>query len=579
MRDIRVLPLLIGLVTAGAACAAGTDSGESADLVLTNGRVVTVDADHPEAEAVAIRGSHIAAVGTSDEIAAWVGSSTEVIDLNGRLAIPGFIESHGHFLGLGRAQMILDLTESSAPSWDAIVAMVAEAAERAEPGQWINGRGWHQEKWTSVPEPNVDNIPLHATLSAISPDNPVILGHASGHASFANEAALRAAGIDRSTPDPPGGTIVRDANGDATGMLRESAQRLVGAAQAAAESGRSDTELRAEFMEMVRLAGEEALSKGVTSFHDAGAGFGVIERMTELDDAGQLPIRLSIMVRASNAEMAEKLASHRRIAEGNGHLTVRSIKRQIDGALGSHGAWMLEPYEDMPSSAGLNLEEVDDIRGTADLAIQNGYQLNTHAIGDRANREVLDIYEAAFADAAVRDAPGLRWRIEHAQHLHPSEIDRFVQMGIIAAVQGVHATSDGPWIPDRIGEERSRTGAYLWRDLIDAGVVVSNGTDVPVEDIDPLRSWYSTWSRMTNTGERFYPDQAMTRMEALESYTINGAYAEFAEDQKGSITPGKLADITVLSADIMSIPEDEIAEARVDATIVGGEVRYRREGQ
>jgi len=569
-------PLLL-LLAGAIACAPDAESGPTADLVLTNARIVTVDADQPEAQALAIRGNHIAAVGTRDEIASWIGSSTEVIDVEGKLVIPGFVESHGHFLGLGRAKMILDLTV--ARSWEDIVAMVAEAASEAEPGQWINGRGWHQEKWTSVPQPNVDGVPLHTGLSAVSSSNPVVLTHASGHAAFANAAALQAAAIDRGAPDPPGGTIVRDADGEATGLLRETAQRLVGAAQARAEAGRSQAELDADFMEMVRLAGEEALSKGVTSFHDAGTGFAAIERLAALDDAGELPIRLSIMVRGSNDELAEKLSTHRRVAEGNGHLTVRSIKRQIDGALGSHGAWLLEPYEDMPSSSGLNLEEVDDIRRTADLAIQYGYQVNTHAIGDRANREVLDIYQAAFAAAGVNDTPGLRWRIEHAQHLHPSEIQRFAEMGIIAAVQGVHATSDGPWIPSRIGQERSESGAYLWRGLIDAGVVISNGTDVPVEDIDPIWSWYSTVSRMTNTGERFYPAQAMTRMEALESYTINGAFAEFAEGQKGSITPGKLADIAVLSRDIMTISEDQIPGTRVDLTIVGGDVRYRRDGQ
>lgn len=565
------------VAVAATSCTGGADSGPTADLVLTNGIITTVDPNLPEAEAVAVLGAHIVAVGTSDEVASWVGQDTEVIDLEGRRAIPGFVESHGHFLGLGRAKMILDLTEGAAPSWQAIVDMVADAASRAQPGQWINGRGWHQEKWTSVPEPNVDGVPLHAALSAVSPDNPVLLGHASGHAAFANAAALAAAGIDGTTADPPGGTIVRDENGEPTGLLRETAQRLVSAAQAAAESGRSAAELEAEFVEMVRLAGEEALSKGVTSFHDAGTGFDAIERFAALDDSGNLPIRLSVMVRGSNDEMAEKLSTHRRVAEGNGHLTVRSIKRQIDGALGSHGAWLLEPYEDLPSSAGLNLEEVDDIRRTADLAIINGYQLNTHAIGDRANREVLDIYRAAFAEAGVNDTRGLRWRIEHAQHLERSDIDRFVEMGIIAAVQGVHATSDGPWIPDRIGDDRSQSGAYLWRDMIDAGVVITNGTDVPVEDINPIRSFYSTVSRMTNEGERFYPAQAMTRMEALESYTINGAFAEFAEDQKGSITQGKLADIVVLSADILTIPEEQIPATVIDLTIVGGDVRYRRD--
>lgn len=278
--------------------------------------------------------------------------------------------------------------------------------------------------------------------------------------------------------------------------------------------------------------------------------------------------------RESNDVMDEKLPAYRMVAEGDDYLTVRSIKRQIDGALGAHGAWLLEPYTDMPSSVGLVLEPEDEIRGTAEVAIKHGFQVNTHAIGDRANRAVLDIYEEVFA---ANDSPAdLRWRIEHAQHLDPADVPRFAQLGVIASVQGVHCTSDGPWVPDRIGDERAAEGAYVWRTLIEHGVVINNGTDVPVEDIDPIASFYSTVSRRMNDGELFYPDERMTRDEALRSYTLNGAYAAFEEELKGSIEPGKLADVVVLSKDIMTIPEDEIPEARVDLTVLGGAVRYER---
>ncbi|MEZ4416285.1 MAG: amidohydrolase [Gemmatimonadota bacterium] len=574
----RVAGVLAGLGTLALSLAlAGScaPTGRTADLVLTNGHVVTADDERPEVQAVAVSGHTILDVGSNEEMAAYVGDGTEVVDLQGRLMIPGFIEGHGHFLSLGRSRMILDLT--SATSWDEIVAMVAAAAERAAPGEWINGRGWHQEKWTSVPTPNVDGVPLHTALSAVSPDNPVLLGHASGHAAFVNARALEAAGIDATTADPAGGTIVRDAAGEATGLLRETAQRLVSGAQARAESGRSDDERARDFAERVRLAGEEALAHGVTSFHDAGSSFAEIEAFRRMDREGTLPVRLYVMVRReSNEDMAAHLAEYRVLPEGNGHLTVRAIKRQIDGALGSHGAWLLEPYEDLPSSTGLVLEDVEEIRRTAEIAIQNGFQVNTHAIGDRANREVLDIYEDVFARNPT--ATDLRWRIEHAQHLHPDDVRRFADLGVIASMQGVHATSDGPWIPRRLGEWRSRTGAYLWRSLIDAGVVVTNGTDVPVERIDPVANFYSSVSRMTGEGQRFYPDQKMTRMEALRSYTINNAFAEFAEDRKGTITPGKLADLTVLSGDLMTLPEEDIPHAKVDLTIVGGEIRYRRPG-
>ncbi len=564
--------VVLGVALWGLAC---SPDGRTADLVFLNGRVVTVDEERPEVQAVAVSGHTILDVGTDDEMRAYVGEDTEVVDLGGKLMVPGLIEGHGHYLSLGRSKMILDLNDVE--SWDDIVAMVGEAAEGAAPGEWINGRGWHQEKWNAVPTPSVEGVPLHDALSAVSPDNPVLLGHASGHAAFANARAMELAGIDANTPDPDGGTIVRDENGRATGMLRETAQRLVSAAQSRATADRTDPEVAAEFAEMVRLAGEEALQNGITSFHDAGVAFETIERLRAMDNEGTLPVRLYVMVRgSSNDEMEEKLAGARTIAEGNGHLTVRSIKRQIDGALGSHGAWLLEPYEDLADNTGLVLEPVEDIRRTAELAIENGYQVNTHAIGDRANREVLDIYEDVFERNP--DATDLRWRIEHAQHLHPDDVQRFADLGIIASMQGIHATSDAPWIPLRLGEWRARTGAYLWRTLLDAGVVINNGTDVPVERINPLASFHSSVSRLALDGSRFYPDQAMTRMEALRSYTINNAYAEFAEDRKGSITPGKLADLTVLSQDILTIPEEDIPNTVAEMTVVGGEIRFRRGG-
>jgi predicted amidohydrolase YtcJ len=561
-------------VLAMLALALCTPPQRSADIVLTGGRVVTVDPDLPEAEAVAVSGHTILDVGTAEEMRRYIGEQTDVIDLAGRLLIPGFIEGHGHYMSLGRSKMILDLT--AARSWEEIVSMVAAAAEDAPSGAWIDGRGWHQEKWDMPPTPSVDGNPVHAALSAASPDHPVVLGHASGHASFVNAKAMELAGVDRDTPDPPGGTIVRDASGQATGLMRETAQRIITAVRSEAEAVRSDADRQAEMREMVRLAGEEALSKGVTSFHDAGARFATIDFFKELDDAGDLPVRLYAMVRGeSNETMVERLPAYRIVAEGNGHLTVRGIKRQIDGALGSHGAWLLEPYEDLPESTGLVLEPVDDIRRTAEIAIDLGFQVNTHAIGDRANREVLDLYESVFSSRPDVDEP--RWRIEHAQHLHPDDVQRFADLGVIASMQGIHCTSDAPWVLKRLGEERARSGAYLWRSLVDAGVVVTNGTDVPVEPIDPVSSFYSSVSRKTQDGDPFYVDQRMTRMEALESYTINNAYAEFAEERKGSITPGKLADVVVMSRDIMTVPEDEIPLAVVDLTMVGGEIRYQRQ--
>lgn len=552
-----------------------SDPAFTADLVLTNGKIVTVDPDLPQAEAVAIQGYQILAVGTSEEMDFYRGTGTQVIDLEGKLAVPGFIDSHGHYMGLGNAKMILDLTQ--ARTWEEIVQMVAEAAAEAEPGDWIQGRGWHQEKWASVPTPNVDGVPTHASLSAVSSENPVYLTHASGHASIVNGMALELAGIDATTADPPGGTIVKDAAGEPTGLLRETAQRIVGRAISHAQEGRGPEEVEAEMREAVRLAGEDALSKGVTSFHDAGSNFATIDFFKTLEAEGNLPVRLYVMVRReSNEEMDRRLPEYRMLPEGNDFLTVRSIKRQIDGALGAHGAWLLDPYEDH-ASTGLNLEPVDDIMGTARVAIRHGFQVNTHAIGDRGNRETLDLYEAAFEEAGV-DGHDLRWRVEHAQHLHPDDIGRFAELGVIPSMQAIHCTSDGPWVYQRLGAERAEAGAYMWRDLLDSGAVVNNGTDTPVEDVDPLPGFYASVTRIMPNGEAFFPDQAMTREEALASYTLNGAYSAFEEEVKGSITPGKYADITVLSRDIMTVPAQEILETEVLYTIVGGEVRYQKGG-
>ncbi|MYH48590.1 MAG: amidohydrolase [Gammaproteobacteria bacterium] len=566
-----VVPLTRSAFLLGVLLAACQPGGtEYADLVLTGGKVVTVDDALPEAEALAVTGYTITAVGTNEEIAGHVGPSTEVVELDGRLVIPGFIEGHGHYMSLGRSKMILDLT--TATSWDDIVQMVGEAASRAAPGEWVTGRGWHQEKWTSTPEPSVDGVPLHTELSAASPENPVSLGHASGHASFANALAMQLAGIDGNTPDPLGGTIVRDASGAATGLMRETAQLLVSEAVARSGEGRSAEDVDAEFVRAVELAGAEALAYGVTSFQDAGSDFGTIDRLRALAAEGALPVRLYVMVRReSNEVMDEKLPAYRIIPEGNDFLAVRSIKRQIDGALGSHGAWLLENYIDI-DNPGLVLETVDDITGTAEVAIRHGYQVNTHAIGDRANREVLDIYEKVFA--ANPDRTDLRWRIEHAQHLNPADVGRFAELDIIASMQGVHATSDGPWLADRLGRERMIQTSYVWRDILDAGVMIANGTDVPVEHISPIASFYSSVSRRMNNGQVLSGEHRMTREEALESYTINNAYAAFEEHLKGSLTPGKLADIIVLSQDIMTIPEDDIPATEVVYTIVGGEVRY-----
>jgi predicted amidohydrolase YtcJ len=572
-RSMRSLAASFIAVVSMVACESAP-AEEPADIVLRGGKVVTMDTARAEAQAVAVRGYEVVAVGSDAEIEAYIGDATEVVELEGRTVIPGFIEGHGHFMSLGNAKLNLDLTQVR--NWDDIVAMVGAAARDAPRDAWILGRGWHQEKWDRLPEQVVDGVPLHDELSRVSANNPVLLGHASGHAAFANARALELAGIDASTPDPAGGEIVKDASGRPTGLLRETAQRLVSSVQGRADSARTAADIEEQRRRVVQLAGEEALSKGVTSFQDAGASFETIDFFKKLESEGALPIRLYVMVRReSNEEMAARLPDYFMPIEGNDFLTVRSIKRQIDGALGSHGAWLLAPYEDMQSSVGLTLETPEDIAGTAEVAIEHGFQVNTHAIGDRANREVLDIYQRVFE--ANPDKTDLRWRIEHAQHVDPADLPRFAELGVIAAMQGVHATSDGPWVFRRLGAERARTGAYMWRDLLDSGAVIANGTDVPVEDIDPIASFHASVARRQADGETFFPEQAMTREEALRSYTVANAYAAFEEQLKGSIAPGKLADLVILSKDIMTVPEEEIRTAQVDMTILGGKVVYQRQ--
>ena len=546
----------------------------AADLVLRGGTVATVDPAIGTVEAIAVNGYTITAVGSDDDIASFIGPETEVIELGGRFAMPGFIEGHGHWSSLGEAKQILDL--NNVANWDEVVSMVAVAVDKAKPGDWIFGRGWHQDKWDTVPDDAVDGVPRNDTLNAVSPDNPVQLGHASGHAVFANDAALATVGIDDDTEDPPGGTIVRTPEGKATGLLRENAEDLLLDAIAEYEGRLTPDETEQLHRERVYLAGEEALAHGVTSFHDAGASFEEIEFYKKLEEEGALPIRLYVMVRyQTNEEMDALLPSYRMVAEGNDFLTVRSIKRQIDGALGAHGAWLLEPYIDLTDTAGLVLEPVEEIERTAEIAVKHGFQVNTHAIGDRANRETLDIYERIWAAANV-DGSELRWRIEHSQHIDPADVPRFGELGVIAAMQGIHGTSDGPWIPSRLGEERAAVTSYPFRELIDTGAIVTNGTDVPVEPIAAIPSFYASVSRMTVEGKRFVPEQAMSREEALESYTINNAIAAFEEDIKGTLTPGKYADIVVLSQNILTVEEDDIPATTVDLTIVGGEVRFER---
>ena len=566
---------LIVLVLLGAQVASQAPQVQPADLILRGGKIVTLDGTTPEAQALAARNGVIVAIGTNAAIARYSGPSTQVIELNGQLAIPGFIEGHGHFTNIGNAKLGLELL--STRSWEQIVQMVAQAVEKAKPGQWIVGRGWHQEKWTSAPTPNVEGFPTHESLSKVSPNNPVILTHASGHASFVNAKAMELSGINSKTANPNGGEILHDKNGNPTGLLRETASRLV--RRGAGEPALSPEERTARDRQVIALADREVISKGITSFQDAGSGFDTVDQIKQAIDEGWLNVRLWMMIRNATAEA---LARGRVIGYGGNKLTVRAIKITSDGALGSRGAWLLEPYSDLPegsvpagtSRVGLATTPVEEMRRTAQIAIDQGYQLCIHAIGDRANREVLNIYEDTFKKNN-RNGRDLRWRVEHAQHINGADIPRFGQLGVIAAMQGVHCTSDAPWVEPRLGAARAAEGAYVWQKLMKSGAVVTNGTDAPVEDVDPIASFYATVTRKTADGKVFYGDQKMSRLEALRSYTIQNAFAAFEEDIKGTLSPGKLADITVLTRDIMTVSDEEIRQAKVVYTIIGGKVVHK----
>ena len=549
-------------------------SSDTADLIITNANIATVNPAQPQAEALAIVSGKIAAVGSVEEIKTWEGEETKTIDAKGQFVMPGFMEGHGHFSGLGTSLQNLNFLR--ARSWEEIVAMVGEKVQESEKGEWIIGQGWHQEKWVRVPEENIHGYPYHDELSEVSPDNPVLLFHASGHAAFANKNAMDISGVSKETADPAGGEIVRDPLGNPIGVFEERAASLIRRAYAEYLEGMSEEEKLKTWYEGIELAQEECLKKGVTSFQDAGSSLTWIDRYKGLAEEGKLDIRLWVMIRHSAEFMKGKLDPFPWIGLGNQFLTVRAIKSEVDGALGSFGAWLLESYNDKENFVGQNTTEVSEVAAIADLAQKYGLQLCVHAIGDRANREVLDIFESAYQSSGQED---LRWRIEHSQHLHPDDIPRFSELGVVASMQGIHCTSDAPFVEKRLGFERAKYGAYPWRSLLDAGAVVTNGTDAPVEDVDPIQSFYATVTRKRiDNGFSFFPEQAMTREEALHSYTLAVAYSGFEEDNKGSLEVGKLADITILSKDLLQCSDAEILDAEVLYTILGGEVKYQKGG-
>ena len=543
----------------------------TADLVLKNARVYTVNKNQPNAEAVAIKDGKIIFVGANAAIKKYTGNKTEVINCKGQFVMPGFIEGHGHIHGLGASLMSLNLMQVK--NWDEIVGLVAEAVKKAKPGDWIIGRGWHQEKWDKAPAKNYLGYPYHEELDKVSPNNPVILTHASGHSVYVNAKALEFAGITTSTNNPSGGDIVKDKNGVIVGVLEETAQQLAGRAYGMWVNHQSEASRKAQWVESIRLAEKECLENGVTSFQDAGSSFQQVKWMQELAKQNKLAIRHWLMVRDGHSSLRRNSSVFPIINEGNGFLTVKSVKVSLDGALGSYGAWLLEPYTDRAGWMGQNTFNIDSLRAIAEFCWNNNLQLCVHAIGDRANRETINIFSEQIKNDKQKDH---RWRIEHAQHVNPEDIPRFKEWNIIASMQSVHCTSDAPFVPKRLGDKRAAEGAYMWKAFLNEGVLVTNGTDVPVENVDPITCYYAAVTRKTKSGEAFYPAQCMTREEAIYSYTMANALAAFEEKEKGSLEPGKLADIVMLSNNLLTCNEDDIKNIKIKLTIVGGKVKYQQ---
>src|SRR5678815_4123644 len=566
---INYLPAVI-LFFLSCNTASQNSPADTAELVINNAKVYTINKNQPDAEALAVKDGKIIFVGNNADVKKYIGDKTEIIDAKGQFVMPGFIEGHGHIHGLGAS--LINLNLMNVKNWDEIVAMVADAVKKAKPGDWIVGRGWHQEKWNPAPAKNYLGYPYHEELDKVSPNNPVILSHASGHSIYVNAKAMEQAGITSSTKSPTGGEILKDNSGKIVGVFSENAMGLVGRAYSAWEDQQSKEVQIAKWEHSIQLAEQDCLKKGVTSFEDAGSTFEQVEGMKQLAQQGKLNIRHWLMVREDNATLRAHANVFPIINEGNGFLTVKAVKVSLDGALGSYGAWLLEPYTDRPGSTGENTFNIDSLKAIADFCWQDNLQLCVHAIGDRGDRGVINVYAEQIAKDKNKDH---RWRVEHAQHVNPLEIPRFKEWNVIASMQGIHCTSDAPFVPKRLGAKRSEEGAYVWQSFLKAGVLVNNGTDVPVEDEDPIANFYASVTRKLKDGTEFYPAQKMTREQALYSYTLANAIAAFQEKDKGSLEVGKYADIVILSNDLMTCKDEEIKNTKVVTTIVGGKVKYK----
>jgi predicted amidohydrolase YtcJ len=530
-----------------------------ADLIVTNARIYTVDPNRPVVDAMAIRDGRILAAGPSALIASLKGPATQVVDLDGKTVIPGMIDAHVHLLGLGQSLRNVDLRGTT--SYDEVIARVAERARTVPKGTWILGRAWDQNDWADT------RFPSHDKLSAAVPDHPVFLTRVDGHAALANAAAIRAASITSATKDPDGGRIERDGSGAPAGVFVDRAMGLVARSIPPAP--------RTEVREATIAAVTELNRWGLTGVHDAGVGRGTIDVFEEVAREGRFTVRDYVMISSDDSTLSHYFRRGPQAGLYDGRLWIKAIKISADGALGSRGAALLEPYADDARNNGLVLVPDGRVKKVALDAIRNGFQLNVHAIGDRANRTVLNEFEAALKETPRVDH---RFRIEHAQIVHPDDLPRFAKLGVIPSMQASHQTSDMYWAGNRLGPTRL-LGAYAWRSLLNTGVIIPNGSDLPVEKTDPLISFHASVSRQDDANfpaGGWHPEQRMTREEALKSMTIWAAYSAFMEKEVGSLEPGKFADFVVLDQDIMQVPAEMILRTRVLSTYLGGKPVYRR---
>ena len=559
MSVIRLSPCALALTLAAAPHALPAQAAAPADLILTAAHIYTVDPARPLVQAVAVRGGRVVFAGSAAEAQVLRGPATRVLDLAGRTVVPGLVDAHVHLVGVGQALRTVDLTGTR--SFDEVIARVVARARETRAGEWVVGRGWNQNLWADT------RFPSHDALSQAVPDHPVYLTRVDGHASLANARAMAAASVTAQTQDPEGGRIIRDAQGNPAGVFVDRAMGLV----SRVIPPLTDQQLS----ETVTAAIAEVNRWGLTGVHDAGVDARTIGVYESLARAGRYNLRNYVMIRADSTTLERFMQGGARSDLHNGRLWVRAIKISADGALGSRGAALLEDYSDEPGNKGLNLVPPAYIQSIAVRALQSGFQLNVHAIGDRANREVLDAFQAALRQVPRADH---RFRIEHAQILHRQDIPRFAQLGVIPSMQASHQSSDAPMAMNRLGWTRVQ-GGYAWRSLLNTGVIIPNGTDTPVEPVNPLIGFHAAVTRQDASGwpaGGWFPAERMTREEALQSMTIWPAYAAFMESVSGSITAGKYADFTVLDEDIMTVAPENILGTQVVMTILGGAVVYQR---